>query len=606
MTFLEKVNSPADLKKLSLRELEAYAEEVREYIISVVGKNGGHLASNLGAVDFTVALHYVFDCPTDKIVFDVGHQSYAHKIITGRAKAFENLRRTGGITGFENMRESKCDAFSTGHSSTSLSVGLGLARARDLAGDDYNVVAVIGDGALTGGMAYEALNDIGASGTRIIIVLNDNKMSISENVGAISAYLGKLRMNKRYRALKTTFKRGIDGIPLLGPTLVKAADKVKRFLKRQFITNKMFEQLGIRYFGTFDGHNIAETVEMFSELKHSDGPVLLHLITNKGNGLYEAERDPEKYHGVEGSHDNIRKFSAVVSSKLREMAARDDKVVAVSAAMLSGTGLSEMHAEYPDRCFDVGIAEEHAVAMCAGMAAAGLKPYFAVYSTFLQRGYDQLIHDVCLNDLPVRFLIDRAGVVGADGATHQGVFDLSYLGMIPNMTIMAPMGGKELEAMLEWSLTFDGPLAIRYPKGYADDRDPGKIELGKWQVIRDEGSLVTVLAVGERMARVAWLSDCDIVNARFVKPLDTAMLDELAARGVLVVTMEDNMLRGGFGESVRAYYAERGIACDVRCMGYGDAFREELSVGEAMEEAGLTTEKLDEIIQERRLSQKNS
>ena len=268
MSFLEKVNSPADLKKLSLRELEAYAEEVREYIISVVGKNGGHLASNLGAVDFTVALHYVFDCPTDKIVFDVGHQSYAHKIITGRAKAFENLRRTGGITGFENMRESKCDAFSTGHSSTSLSVGLGLARARDLAGDDYNVVAVIGDGALTGVMAYEALNDIGASGTRIIIVLNDNKMSISENVGAISAYLGKLRMNKRYRALKTTFKRGIDGIPLLGPTLVKAADKVKRFLKRQFITNKMFEQLGIRYFGTFDGHNIAETVEMFSGLDH--------------------------------------------------------------------------------------------------------------------------------------------------------------------------------------------------------------------------------------------------------------------------------------------------------------------------------------------------
>lgn len=596
MSYLQKIKSPADLKKLTLRELELYAEEVRQYIIKVVSRNGGHLASNLGAVDFTIALHYVFDCPTDKIVFDVGHQSYAHKIITGRADAFETLRTTGGITGFENMRESECDAFSTGHSSTSLSAALGLARARDLAGESYNVITVIGDGALTGGMAYEALNDIGASRTKMIIVLNDNKMSISRNVGAMSAYLAKLRLSKRYKVLKTTFKYGIDGIPLVGPLAVRAADRTKTWLKKQLSTNKMFEQLGIKYYGVFDGHNIGETVNTLRRLKNESSPVILHLLTHKGNGLYEAEKDPEKYHGVEGVHEDIRKYSDVVSSKLMEFAGRDEKIVAVSAAMISGTGLAAFREAFPQRCYDVGIAEQHAVTMCAGFAAAGYKPYFAVYSSFLQRGFDQLLHDVCLNRLSVRFLIDRAGAAGSDGATHQGLFDLSYLSMLPNMTVLAPRNGEELAMMLDLSLTFDGPLAIRYPKGYRDVTTPAPLVFGKWETLKTTASKVTVLAVGNRMVGKAVRCGANVVNARFVKPLDTELLDALNAEGNLIVTLEDNILRGGFGQSVLAYLNSRGMKCRVECVGFPDEFCEEMSVADAFEKYGITIAALKNIV----------
>lgn len=598
MSYLDKINSPSDLKKLRLGELERYAEEVRGYIIEVVNKNGGHMASSLGAVDFTIALHYVFDCPTDKIIFDVGHQSYAHKIITGRRDAFQTIRTPGGITGFENMSESDCDAFSTGHSSTSLSAALGMARARDLAGEKYNVVSIIGDGALTGGMAYEALNDIGASKTKMIIVLNDNTMSISKNVGAISAYLARLRLSKRYKVLKTTFRRGIDGLPLLGRSAVRVAERAKTWIKKQLSTNKMFEQLGIKYYGVFDGHNIGETVNMLMQLKNDPNPVILHLLTNKGNGLYEAEKDPEKYHGVEGSHEDIMKYSAVAGKKLVEMAERDDKVVAVTAAMMSGTGIAPFCEAFPSRVFDVGIAEQHAVTMCAGFAAVGYKPYFAVYSSFLQRGFDQLLHDVCINKLPVRFLIDRAGAAGSDGVTHQGLFDLSYLSMLPDMTVLAPRNGDDLEKMLEWSLEFNGPLAIRYPKGYHDATVTAPLEYGKWERIKTTRSKVTVLAVGNRMVGKAVRCGANVVSARFVKPIDVDMLQELNREGELIVTLEDNILRGGFGQSVLSYLSEVGLRCAVKCLGFPDEFCHEMSVADAFEKYGLTVDCLKKIVSE--------
>ncbi len=597
MSYLEKINSPADLKKLSMNELEIYAQEVRAYIIDVVNKNGGHLSSNLGSVDFTIALHYVFDCPRDKIIFDVGHQSYAHKIITGRRNAFVGLRVDGGISGFENMRESDCDAFSTGHSSTSLSVGLGYARARDLAGENYNVISVIGDGALTGGMSYEALNNIGESGTRMIIILNDNTMSISKNVGAMSKYLGKLRLSKRYRSLKTVFKRGIDGIPLIGPALVKVTERTKSWVKRQLITNKMFEQLGIKYYGAFDGHNIRETVQILTQIKSGKQPVVLHLITNKGNGLYEAEKDPEKYHGVEGSAENMRKYSSIVSDKIIELADRDGKVVAVTAAMLSGTGLAAMHEKYPSRCFDVGIAEQHAVSMCAGLAAAGMKPYFAVYSSFLQRAYDQVLHDVCLNRLPVRFLIDRAGAIGADGVTHQGLFDISYLRQMPYMTILSPKDGNELEKMLDFSLTFDGPLAIRYPKGYREIfPSDAPFSLGKWETLRESRNKAIVLAVGNRMIDLASRVDCSIVNVNSISPIDTAMLSELNRSGNLLITLEDGIISGGFGESVSHYLRSVGQKCKLIGLGFENSYCDKLTVKSAFASAGLTEDNLRKII----------
>ena len=596
--YLEKVNSPADLKKLSIKELEKYAQEVRAYIIEVVNKNGGHLSSNLGAVDFTIALHYVFDCPKDKIIFDVGHQSYAHKIITGRRDEFKNLRMPGGITGFENMHESECDAFSTGHSSTSLSVGLGLARSRDLSKEKYDVISVIGDGALTGGMAYEALNDIGASQTKMIIILNDNTMSISKNVGAISTYLGKLRLSKRYKALKTTFRSGMDGMPIVGPSVVNVFERIKSWVKGQFWTNKMFEQFGIKYYGAFDGHNLRECIKMLMQIKKIQQPVILHLTTHKGNGLYEAEQNPEKYHGVEGKKELSKKYSEIVGEKLNEMIAKDEKVVCATAAMLSGTGLSVVHEKYPDRCYDVGIAEQHAVAMCAGLSAGGYKPYFAVYSSFLQRAYDQLLHDVCLNNLPVRFLIDRSGAIGADGVTHQGLYDISYLNSLPNMTVLSPANGEELARMMDWSLDFNGPLAIRYPKGYTlDGKEYVTEDPLRWEVVHNKSDNVYVLAVGNRMLDIAKNSLCVLVNARSVKPLDMYFLDKINKEGNLIITLEDGIVSGGFGESVLSALNAVGKVCRVVNLGF-ESVCDDLSVSGAFDSNGLTAKNLDKIIQE--------
>ena len=598
--FLEKVNSPADLKTLSVKELNAYADEVRNLIVETVKRRGGHLASNLGTVELTIALHYVFDCPKDKILFDVGHQSYTHKIITGRRREFYGLRTDGGISGFPNADESNCDPVTTGHSSTSLSVGLGFARARDLAGDDYNVVAVIGDGAFTGGMTFEALNDIGANKEKMIIVLNDNKMSISKNVGAFAEYLSKLRLSKRYNTIKYDIKKGVGALPFFGDKFVDFLDKAKDDVKASLLPNKFFENLGIKYYGPFDGHDIGDLVDVLSRLKNNKGPVLLHVVTHKGNGVSEAMENPDKFHGVSPQTDESRReisFASVVSKELCRLAEENDKVIAVTAAMSIGTGLNEFALKYPDRYFDVGIAEEHAAAMCAGFAAAGYKPFFAVYSSFWQRAFDQTIIDICIDKRPVTFLLDHAGAVGGDGVTHQGTLDLAALSMIPNMTIMQPKDGKELANMIDFAATFDAPLAIRYAKAYDYDFDEHTDVSGlQWETLARSNSNVTILAAGNRAIKAALgLYGATVVNARVIKPLDREFLDSVPD-GAVVVTVEDGIVRGGFGESVRSYFAQTGKRAEVITAGYDDKFIDTLSETAILESGGLTTEALKERI----------
>lgn len=594
--LLEEINSPKDLKRLKISELETYADEVKNYIIKVISENGGHLASNLGAVDMTIAMHYVFDCPTDKILFDVGHQSYTHKIITGRREEFKSIRTSGGLSGFEKLGESEYDAFTMGHSSTSLSAALGFARARDLKQEDHNIISVIGDGAFTGGMIYEAMNDIGSSKTKLIIVLNDNEMSISKNVGAISSYLDKLRLSKRYKKLEKTLKSGIDGLPIIGPPLTRLVSRAKTGIRTLVTPNKMFEHLGLKYYGAFDGHSIKGMIELFEKVKSAKEPVIIHLVTKKGKGLIEAELNPEKYHGLDCSKSvAATKFSDTVSKTILEMGAIDDRVVTVGAAMLSSTGLAEFADKYPDRCFDVGIAEQHAVTMAAGMAAGGYKPYFTVYSTFLQRGFDQLLHDVCVPRLPVRFLIDRAGVIGSDGVTHQGVFDLGYLTMLPGMTVLAPADGHELEMMMKWSLGFDKPLAIRYPKSYSTDYQSKNSDPLQWITCSRADTGVFILAVGGRMLDIACrVKDVTVVNCRCVKPLDEGVLNNIPS-GSLVITMEDGILRGGFGQSVAAYLDGKDI--ETITLGYKDELIEELDIGKVLSDNGMTKEILTDIVQ---------
>ncbi|MBP5648918.1 MAG: 1-deoxy-D-xylulose-5-phosphate synthase [Clostridia bacterium] len=599
MSLLQQINSPSDLKKLSIDQLSEYAAEVKDYILRVSLKNGGHLASNLGVIDMTIALHYVFDCPKDKIIFDVGHQSYAHKIITGRRDRFESIRTEGGLSGFESMLESEYDAFSTGHASTSLSAGLGLARARDLSGDNYDVVSVIGDGALTGGMAYEALNDIGASKTRMIIVLNDNNMSISKNVGSVSRYLNRLRINARYNKLKGTLKRGIDGLPFIGPVTVKLAERIKTSLRLATTPNKMFEQFGVRYYGAYDGHSIFDMIRIFSELKKANEPVLVHLITNKGKGYAEAESDPERYHGIDGQNAGLaKKYSDDAADALISLAEKDEKVVVVSAAMLSGTGMKKFADVYPERTFDVGIAEEHAVTMAAGMAAGGLKPFVAIYSTFLQRGFDQIIHDVCNNSLPVVFLLDRAGINGADGVTHQGIYDISYLSMIPGMTVLTPSSGLELRKMIEYASTCSHPVALRYPKCYLNSStiNNGEAFNLKWSILRKSDSKTIILAAGSRMIDLAYkTTDTTIVNCSTIKPLDREFIKERIDSNSKVITLEDGIKKGGFGEAVRELLCELSIAPKMHILAFGDELRTELSSSASMKAAGLTVEELQKI-----------
>ncbi len=598
MAYWEKVNSISDLKSLSVSELESYAAEVREHIIDTVQKNGGHLASNLGSVELTLALHYVFDMPKDKIVWDVGHQSYTHKIVTGRRDDFDTIRKEDGISGFPKPSENECDSFISGHSSTSLSAALGLARARDLTGDDYNVIGVIGDGAMTGGMAYEAINDIGESREKLIIILNDNKMSISPNVGAFSTYLARLRLSKPYAKFKLNLKRGVEALPFFGDKLVDIFEHTRDNLKSIILSDKLFENFGIKYYGPFDGHNIGNMIELLRQIKSEKRPVLVHLITNKGNGYEIAESDSEKFHGVNPSEEQKSfSFSADCGNILCSLAEKDERIVAVTAAMKCGTGLDKFFDTYPSRSFDVAIAEQHAVTMAAGMAKGGLKPYFAVYSSFLQRGIDQIIHDVCIDNLPVTFLIDRAGAVGADGVTHQGVFDLSYLNMIPNISIFAPKDGKELEEILKFSLTFDAPLAIRYPKSYSkrfETHEP--ISLGKWEILHKSDNKKYIIATGNRMLDLAMsIPDVNVVNAKWIKPLDTEFLKSICNDGTILLTLEDNVLQGGFGQSVLAFVSSLKRDIAVKTLGY-KKFVEDMSVSAAMKNAGLSVENIKKIL----------
>ena len=543
--YLDKVNCPEDIKNMTNEELDILAKDIRKFLVKSVSKTGGHLASNLGVVELTLALHKVFESPKDKIVWDVGHQSYVHKILTGRKDSFDTLRQFKGLSGFPKEIESPHDIFDTGHSSTSISVGLGIACARDIKKENFDVVSVIGDGSITGGMALEALNNLGYLNTDMIVILNDNEMSIDKNVGAMSRHLSSIIRNSTMNKVKDEVEK-IFTVTSAGNLIYKTASKVKDSIVSQFTPQQceLFESMGIKYYGPIDGHNIKELIEILNKAKKKKGPVLLHVITKKGKGYKYAEEHPDKYHGVskfdikEGVQpSNSKSISSAVGEKLVQMSAKDDKIVAITAAMPSGTGLDLFQKAYPERYYDVGIAEQHAVTFSAGLAKEGMKPYFAVYSTFLQRGYDQIIHDVCITKKNVTFLIDRAGLVGNDGETHHGMFDLSYLNIVPNITVMAPKDTQELELMLELSAELNEPVAIRYPRGnayYLNRGEYKKIEVGKYEIIA-EGKDIAILAIGNMVkhaleAKEILLEDNinpAIINARFLKPMDEKLLHEL-------------------------------------------------------------------------------
>ncbi|MBR2970580.1 MAG: 1-deoxy-D-xylulose-5-phosphate synthase [Clostridia bacterium] len=594
------INS-TNIKKLSISELSGYSEYLRERIIAVTTKNGGHLASNLGAVELTVALHYVMNMPHDKVVWDVGHQTYAHKFISGRGEAMERLRTDGGASGFPSHRESEYDPFVTGHSGTSLSMAMGLSRARDILGGTENIVAVIGDGAFTSGEIYEALNDLGDRPTRLVIILNDNKMSINRNVGAMSKYFNKLRVNKKFIDIKTDIKRDIAGLPFVGRPLLRLATSAKNKFKSSVMGNKFFERFGLKYYGPYDGHDIGDVVSALSLAKESSRPAIIHLLTKKGKGMAEAELHPDAYHGISPQGgDKPLSMSKVAGDTLCQLA-KNQNVAVITAAMTDGLCFGDFAKKYPSKFFDVAIAEQHAVSLSAGLARMGVKPFFGVYSTFLQRGFDQVLHDVCLNKLPVTFLIDRAGAVGADGVTHQGIFDLSYLSLIPNLTIASPKDGRELAALIRFAAKLDKPMAIRYAKSYSQEISAcDEVRLGEWEVLRDEGSAVTVLAVGRTNEIAKEIKGANIINARFIKPLDGQLLDYL--RGT-VITLEDNVLHGGFGEAVKNYLSGKN---KVVCIGHKNEFCDTRSTQKMFEQSGLTVANVQKIVDTELLLLENS
>lgn len=567
--MLERINRENDIKKIPETDWPALADEIRQFLIDKISVTGGHLGSNLGAVELTMALHLFLTLPQDKIVWDVGHQSYTHKLLTGRREGFDNLRKFGGMAGFPKRKESPCDSFNTGHSSTSISAGLGLVKARDLKGEDYTVVSVIGDGSLTGGMAYEALNNASKLKTNYIVVLNDNNMSISENVGGVSKYLNSIRTADGYLGLKKSVYEKLMSVPG-GGGMVKRIQKAKATVKSLVVPGMFFEDMGITYLGPVDGHNVRAILEVLNDAKRCQGPVLVHIITKKGKGYLPAERHPSRFHGAEPfdietglpSHPQLKSnYTDIFSTVMVKLGERNPDVVAITAAMADGTGLKRFKNAYQDRFFDVGIAEEHAVTFAAGLAAGGMRPVVAIYSSFLQRAYDQILHDVCIQNLPVVFAIDRAGIVGSDGETHQGIFDLSFLSSIPNMTVLAPKNKWELSDMMKFAVEYDGPIAIRYPRGEAYDglsefRAP--IEQGKSETIYLEKDIALV-AVGSMVETAEKVREklkedgysCSLINARFVKPLDTQTLLSLAKDHRLIVTLEENVSSGGFGERVR-------------------------------------------------------
>ena len=572
---LDQIQNVNDIKNLTEEEIDTLQDEIRTFLVESIAKTGGHLASNLGVIELTMALHLSFDLTKDKIVWDVGHQSYTHKILTGRKDGFEHLREYGGMSGFPKTEECEADSFNTGHSSTSISAGLGLAEAREITGQDYFVISVIGDGALTGGMAFEALNNASRMKTNFIIVLNDNNMSISENVGGLSKYLNDFRTAEAYMDLKDGVVNSLSKIPVYGDRIVRKIRNAKSGIKQLFVPGMFFEEMGITYLGPVDGSNIKAMRRAFAEAKRVRGPVLVHVLTKKGNGYVPAERHPARFHGITPfdietgvplHKQSKAHYTDVFSTVMKKMGEREPKLVAITAAMADGTGLKRFRNLYPERFFDVGIAEEHAVTFAAGMAKSGLKPVFAVYSSFLQRAYDQILHDVCLQNLPVVFAIDRAGLVGKDGATHQGIFDLSYLATIPNLTIMAPKNKWELSDMLKFAIAADTPMAIRYPRGDACDLWKEKrapIESGKAEVLC-EGMEVALFAIGS-MVETAWKVmeklqergiSATVVNARFAAPLDKECICGLAQKHRLLVTLEENVASGGMGEHVAAVLME--------------------------------------------------
>ncbi len=618
---LEKINQVNDIKQIPPEEYEVLAAEIREFLIEKISSTGGHLASNLGVVELTMALHLSFDFPKDKVIWDVGHQAYTHKLLTGRKAGFDGLRKYGGMSGFPKRKESECDCFDTGHSSTSISAGIGLVAARDLLGGDEHIISVIGDGALTGGMAYEALNNASRLKKNFIIVLNDNHMSIAENVGGMSEYLNGLRTNEVYTSFKSGVEQSLNRIPG-GVHLANQLKKTKSGIKQLLIPGMLFEDMGITYLGPVDVHDITKLLDVFRKARRVKGAVLVHVLTKKGKGYEPAERHPARFHGAEpfdietGLPKNRRKkanYQDVFSTCMVKLGQRHEHVVAITAAMPDGTGLKRFRNMYPDRFFDVGIAEEHAVTFAAGLAAGGIRPIFAVYSSFLQRAYDQVLHDVCIQNLPVIFAIDRAGLVGSDGETHQGIFDLSYLSSIPNMHIMAPKNKWELSDMLKFAVGFDGPLALRYPRGEAYDglkefRSP--IAYGKSELLYEEED-IAILAVGSmvktaeqvrrRLKEIGY--SCTLVNARFVKPVDTDMITELSKDHRLLVTMEENVQSGGYGEKVQDWIVQKKLPTAVLNISIPDEYVEHGNVDILYEEVGIDAESVTKRIIEKYIVQ---
>ncbi|ABY92827.1 1-deoxy-D-xylulose-5-phosphate synthase [Thermoanaerobacter sp. X514] len=612
--MLEQIDSPYDLKKLDKKDFPLICEEIRQFLIEKVSKTGGHLASNLGIVELTIALHYVFNSPVDKIIWDVGHQCYVHKMLTGRKDQFDTLRKFNGLSGYTKRTESVHDIFGAGHSSTSISAALGIAKARDLKGEKYSVVAVIGDGALTGGMAFEALNNAGRSKTDLIVVLNHNEMSISENVGSLSLYLSKLRTDPTYNKLKQEVDNLLNIVPPIGKSLHKYIERIKDSVKQLVVSGMFFEEMGFTYLGPIDGHDVGSLIEVLERAKKIKGPILVHVITKKGKGYKFAEKFPDKFHSAAPFDIQTGKFvnegqatySDVFGKTLTEMALQDDKIVAITAAMPEGTGLIHFAKLIPERFFDVGIAEQHATTFAAGMAVQGYKPYFAVYSTFLQRAYDQLIHDVCIQKLPVVFAIDRAGIVGEDGETHQGVFDLSYLRPIPNITIMSPKDANELVEMVKLSRNLEFPVAIRYPRGKAGEFDITRecsIEFGKAELVT-EGKEIAIFALGRMVGKVLEakeilkVSDLQpfIVNLRFVKPLDEELILDISNKVKFIVTVEDNVIAGGVGSAILELLNSNGIYKPVLRLGFPDKFIEHGDVENLFKKYNLDAESIANTI----------
>lgn len=612
--LLDRVNCPKEVRELSDKELETLSVEIREFLIESLSKTGGHLSSNLGVVDLTLSLFKSFDLDKDKIVWDVGHQCYTHKLLTGRKEMFGTLRQYGGLSGFPKRCESKYDSFDTGHSSTSLSAALGMARARDIKGENNEIIAVIGDGALTGGMSFEALNDVGFNKTKMIIILNDNQMSISKNVGGLSSYLNKIRVDPKYNKLKSNINTSLNTSDV-GKKVAHYLGKVKDRVKQVVVESMLFEEMGIKYIGPIDGHDINMMNEVFNKAKQIDGPVIIHTITCKGKGYELAEKNPNKFHGVgafnlengEVITSSVSKtYSKVFGDTMIELAKEDEKIVAITAAMPDGTGLTGFAKEFPKRLFDVGIAEQHATTLAAGMASQGLKPVFAVYSTFLQRAFDQVIHDVCIQEMPVTFAIDRGGIVGDDGETHQGIFDLSYLSQIPKMNVLAPKSLEDLPTMLKWAVNSNMPVAIRYPRGgdiIKDIKPLSSIEYGKWEKIID-GEKVAIIAVGKMvqhaiMARKKLESNGInplIISATFVKPQDIDLLKELVKQNYNIVTIEDNIINGGFGSFVLSNLVDLGFKNKFKALGFKDDFVPHGSVNILYKEANLDDNGIAETI----------